>query len=262
MTRATLAALLAALQAAGGAPVPYPAAAPTSPGYPFDVGETFEYTAKLGVLKLGEASMQVVSIDTVRGQPVFFFRFKLEGGNFLFRISNVLEFWTSVRDFKSLRFRNDNTENGKTRLHEYEIFPDSGFYRQKGKTTPDPTPLQPLDDAAILYYVRSTPLELGKTYRVDKYFRNEKNPLVIRVLKRERMELPDGSKTDCLVLNPVIDDRGMFADRADARLWITDDPRRIPVQIRSTYPFGTVTLRLEKMSLAPGSRPGGAGGGG
>ena len=112
------------------------------------------------------------------------------------------------------------------------------------------TPEQPLDDTAILYYVRSTPLELGKTYRVDKYFRQDKNPLVIRVLKREKMTLPDGSSVDCLVLNPVIDDRGMFADRAEARLWITDDARRIPVQIRSKYPFGTVTLRLEKMKLA------------
>jgi hypothetical protein len=44
----------------------------------------------------------------------------------------------------------------------------------------------------------------------------------------------------------------MFADRAEARLWITDDARRIPVQIRSKYPFGTVTLKLEKMTFASG----------
>jgi Protein of unknown function (DUF3108) len=177
------------------------------------------------------------------------FRFKLEGGNFLFKITTILESWTTIEDFKSLRFRNDNTENEKVYLHEYDIFPDSGFFRQKGQPNTSPTPSQPLDDAAILYYVRSTPLEVGQTYRFDKYFRQEKNPLVIRVLKKERMSLPDGTSLDCLVLNPIIDDRGMFADRADARLWITDDPRRIPVQIRSKYPFGTVTLRLDKMTL-------------
>ncbi len=42
----------------------------------------------------------------------------------------------------------------------------------------------------------------------------------------------------------------MFADRAEARLWLTNDVRRIPVQIRSKYSFGTVTLRLENMQLA------------
>ena len=40
-----------------------------------------------------------------------------------------------------------------------------------------------------------------------------------------------------------------FADRAEARLWLTNDVRRIPVQIRSKYSFGTVTLRLESMQL-------------
>jgi hypothetical protein len=217
--------------------------------YPFAVGEEFRYAAKLGMLKLGEASMHVVGIDTVRGAPSFRFRFRLSGGNFLFRIDNVLESWTTVGDFKSLRFRNDNKENDRARLSEYEIYPDSGFYRQRGKETPEPTPEHPLDDAAILYFVRSTPLEVGKTYRFEKYFKSEKNPLLIRVLRREKMDLPDGTSADCLVLNPVIDDRGMFADRAEARLWLTDDARRIPVQIRSKYPFGTVTLRLDKMSF-------------
>ena len=103
----------------------------------------------------------------------------------------------------------------------------------------------------MLYFVRTTPLEVGKVYRFENYFMNDKNPLLIRVLKTERMELPDGSKVNCFVLNPVIDDRGMFADRAEARLWITEDARRIPVQIRSKLAFGEVTLRLTKMTFAP-----------
>lgn len=238
----SLTTVLAAAQAAAGGG--------SAAKYPFAVGEQFQYSAKHGMLKLGVASMQVVGIDTVRGAPAFLFRFRLSGGNFIFKIDNLLESWTTVADFKSLRFRNDNKENDRVRLSEYEIFPDSGFFRQRGKEAPQPTPAQPLDDAAIFYFVRSTPLEVGKTYRFEKYFKSDKNPLLIRVLKRERMALPDGTSADCLVLNPVIDDRGMFAERAEARLWLTDDSRRIPVQIRSKYPFGTITLRLEKMSLA------------
>ena len=226
-------------------------AQPTAPApYPFGVGEHLEYSAKLGMLKLGEASMQVASIDTVRGREAFRIRYQLEGGNFIFKIKTVLESWTTVDGFKSLRFRNDNTENGKNRLREYEIFPDSGFYRQAGRDSTYATPDQPLDDASLLYFVRTAPLEVGKSYRFEKYYVQEKNPLLIRVLKRETMELPDGSKVDCLVLNPVVDDKGMFADRAEARLWLTNDARRIPVQIRSKYPWGTITLRLEKMTLA------------
>jgi hypothetical protein len=66
------------------------------------------------------------------------------------------------------------------------------------------------------------------------------------------MELPDGSKVQCLVLHPVIDTKGLFSKRSDTRVWLTDDERRLPVQIRSKFPFGTITLRLKDM-VVPGS---------
>jgi hypothetical protein len=86
----------------------------------------------------------------------------------------------------------------------------------------------------------------------ERYFKKDKNPVVIEVVKRERMELPDGSKVQCLVLHPVIDTKGLFSKRSDTRVWLTDDERRLPVQIRSKFPFGTITLRLRDM-VVPGS---------
>ncbi|HSE51469.1 MAG TPA: hypothetical protein VLB00_04730, partial [Gemmatimonadales bacterium] len=78
------AALLAVLLATAGQ------AAPAPPSYPFGVGERFEYTAKLGMLSLGSASIQVVSIDTLRGRPVWYFRFGLSGGGAIFKINSTL----------------------------------------------------------------------------------------------------------------------------------------------------------------------------
>ena len=112
-----------------------------------------------------------------------------------------------------------------------------------------PTPAQPLDDAAFFYFVRMTPLEVGKKYTYNRYFRKENNPVTIEVLKREKMELPDGSKVQCLVLHPTIDTKGLFSKRSETLIWLTDDARRLPVQIRSKFPFGTITLRLKDMVL-------------
>jgi len=113
------------------------------------------------------------------------------------------------------------------------------------------SPPDPLDDAAFFYFVRVTPLEVGKKYSYQRYFRKEKNPVTIEVVKREKMGLPDGREVNCLVLHPVIDTKGMFSKRSDTRLWLTDDARRLPVQIRSKFPFGTITLRLKDMVLPP-----------
>ena len=65
------------------------------------------------------------------------------------------------------------------------------------------------------------------------------------------MKLPDGTKTECLVLHPIIGDRGMFGERADAKLWLTNDARRIPVQIKTTPSTMAppVTLRITKIQM-------------
>jgi hypothetical protein len=192
----------------------------------------------------------VASIDTVRGKSAYHFRFTLDAKAVVYRINSTLESWTSTDGFHSLRFRRNNLENSKRYIRAWEIFPDSGYHRQ---VEPEPKPAaptsaDPLDDASFLFFVRTTPLEVGKTYSFERYFRPERNPIVIKVVKRESMKLPDGSEVDCLVLNPVIGEGGLFGARAHAQLWITDDARRIPVQIKSRYSFGEITLKLERIT--------------
>jgi hypothetical protein len=232
--------LLAGLFQGSGAPEP-----PSRAGqYPFAVGETLTYSAKLGMLTLGSGTLQVAAIDSVRGVETFRLRFRLRGKTVFYSLDDVLESWVATEDFASHRFVQDFVENDKPKHRTFEIFPDSGFYREKGRDTTFSSPTDPLDDAAFFYFVRITPLEVGQKYVFDRYFKKEKNPVTIEVVKREKMELPDGSKVQCLVLHPVIDTKGLFSKRSDTRIWLTDDERRLPVQIRSKFPFGTITLRL------------------
>jgi hypothetical protein len=222
------------------------------PAYPFAVGEKLSYSAKLGMLTLGSGTLEVASVDTVRGVQSFRFRFRLQGKTMFYSLDDVLESWVGVADLTSRRFVQDFVENDKATKRQYEIYPDSGFFREHGRETTSPTPPDPLDDAAFFYLVRLTPLEVGKKYNFDRYFRKDKNPVTIEVLKREKMDLPDGSTVQCLVLHPTIDTKGLFSKRSETRIWLTDDGRRLPVQIRSKFPFGTITLRLKDMVL-PGT---------
>jgi Protein of unknown function (DUF3108) len=227
-----------------------PPAPPTS--YPFVVGEKLSYSAKLGMLTLGSGTLEVAAMDTVRGEETFRLRFRLQGKTMFYSLDDVLESWIGTSDLNSRRFVQDFVENEKATKRQYEIFPDSGFYREHGRETTKETPADPLDDAAFFYFVRVTPLEVGKKYTYDRYFRKDKNPVTIQVLKREKMDLPDGSKVQCLVLHPTIDTKGLFSKRSETRIWLTDDARRLPVQIRTKFPFGTITLRLKDMVL-PGT---------
>jgi uncharacterized protein DUF3108 len=238
---------IALLQAAAS-----PAATTPPSPYPFLVGEKLSYSAKLGMLTLGSATLEVASLDTVRGVQSLRLRFRLTGKTAFYSLDDVLESWVDVTDLHSRRFVQDFEENGKSYDRRYEIYPDSGFYREAGRDTSWATPAKPLDDAAFFYFVRVTPLVVGRKYTYHRYFRKEKNPVTIAVLKREKLELPDGSNVNCLVLHPTIDTRGLFSKRSETRIWLTDDVRRLPVQIRTKFPFGTITLRLKDMVL-PGA---------
>ncbi len=242
---------LTLFQAPGSPPPDTAAGAARQPSYPWAVGETLTYSAKLGMLSLGSGTLQVAGVDTVRGVETFRFRFRLQGKTIVYSLDDVLESYVGTQDLISRRFVQDFVENGKPIKRHYEIFPDSGYYREQGKPGTQPAPADPLDDAAFFYFVRVTDLQVGKTYTYNRYFRKEKNPVTIEVKKREKMELPDGREVQCLVLHPVIDTKGMFSKRSDTQIWLTDDQRRLPVQIRSKFPFGTITLRMKEMVLAP-----------
>jgi hypothetical protein len=237
--------MLTAVQTATAAVTPLPV--------PFKVGERFEYSARWSLVTVGRTSIEVVGIDTVRGTPAYHIQYRMEANAAPFyRATNTLESWTSLADLYSLRFRQDNLENSRRFIRQFEIFPDSATYRQiePDALAAQPGVGQPLDDASVLFFLRSTPLAVGTTYRFNRYFRADRNPIVVKVLKRETMELPDGSRVSCLVLNPIVGERGLFGPRTDARLWLSDDARRIPVQIRSVQPWGQVTMRLQRMVLA------------
>ena len=222
--------------------------------YPFKVGERFQYAAKLGLIRLGTAWMSVTGIDTVRGNESFVFEFGLDASAPFYKSKNVLQSWTGTQDLISRRFHQDLVENGKPRKRYFEIFPDSLFYTQLNREGTKPTVTNPLDDAAFCYFLRTLPLELGKTYKFERYFKKELNPVTITVVKREKMEMPDGKEVNCVIINPVVGEDGLFAARSKAMLWITDDEQRVPVQIKAKLAFGAVTLRLEKISSEAGGQ--------
>src|ERR671917_67255 len=100
--------------------------------YPFAVGEKLSYTAKLGMLTLGSGTLEVASMDTVRGVESFRLRFRLQGKTMFYSLDDVLESWIGTSDLNSRRFVQDFVENDKVTKRRYEIYPDSGIYREQG----------------------------------------------------------------------------------------------------------------------------------
>jgi len=224
------------------------------------VGERLVYDGRLGPFTLGDAEIFVAGIDTVRGRETLHVRFRLTTSSFVFKLNDILESWLTLDDLVSLRFVADHEEAGSRRYNRYEIFPDSGIfhqYRDSAATIPDtiePTVATPLDDAAFFFFVRGLPLEVGQRHELHRYFKPDRNPVILEVLRRESIEVPAG-RFNTIVVRPIIRGNGIFRERADGEIWLTDDPLRRVVQIRSRFPFGNVTLRLVRIERTQDAAP-------
>jgi hypothetical protein len=212
----------------------------------FPVGETLIYDARFGILNIGQAAMRVVSQDTIRRIPTLHIEFLVQGGTYFVRINDRMDSWIGLADFASRRFIQDYDEAGRKRYNAYEIFPDSGFYRQAGVDSAMATSENPLDDVAFFYFARTVSLEVGKRYEFDRYFRPDRNPVVLEVLARDTIDVPAG-RFRTVVIQPTIKGRGILAEASEPRMWLSDDDRRIMVQLKTRFPFGVITFRLRSV---------------
>ena len=210
---------------------------------PFGVGERMDYEVRFGPVRVGAGSMEVAGIQVVRGREAWHTQFRVRGGTFFYKVNDLLESWIDTRTLESLRFVQDFEEGGRSRERRYEIFPDRRMYVDVGSGREEPSVAHPLDDGSFLYFVRTVPLEVGQTYSWNRYFRPDRNPVQVRVLRRERVKVPAGT-FDAVVVQPIIKAKGIFSEGGQAELWLSDDERRIILQMKSKLSFGSLNLFL------------------
>jgi hypothetical protein len=210
---------------------------------PFDTGERLTYDVRFGGIKVGTGRMEVVGTQEVRGREAWHTRFTVKGGIPLYRVNDRMESWIDTRTFESLRFVQDLEEGRRDKERFYEIYPENSTYSEKGETENAQSVADPLDDAAFMYFVRTIPLEVGRTYDFNRYFRPDRNPVQIRVLRRETVKVPAGTYRT-IVIQPVIKSKGIFSEKGHAEMWLTDDSRRLLVQMKTDLSIGSLSLYL------------------
>lgn len=220
-----------------------PTQATTAPAaVPFAKGERLDYDVKFSFLHVGSGSMEVAGIDSVRGRPAWHTIFQVHGGTAFYKVNDRLESWIDVHALVSLRHWQELSEGRRERERKFEIIPERGVVIEEGKPE-EPTVAEPLDDGAFLYFVRTIPLEVGQTYEFARYFRPDRNPVTIRVLRREHIKVPAG-EFDAIVVQPIIKTKGIFSEGGRAEIWLSDDTNRIMLQMKSKLSFGSLNLYL------------------
>jgi len=211
---------------------------------PFRAGEKFTYEASFGFIHVGQGTIELSGFDTVRSRLAWRATLTVSGGPPLYKVRDSTVSWFDVRTLSSLRYVQHLREGGYRADRHFEIYPERSTYSRNGKPE-SPSVAEPLDEASFLFFLRTIPLEIGKSYVFARYFQPEGNPVVINVVRKERIKVPAGM-FNTIVVEPQIAAPGLFSKKEHAEVWITDDSARMVVQIKSHVTFGSLRLSLRR----------------
>ncbi len=108
------------------------------------------------------------------------------------------------------------------------------------------------DVLSAIYFIRTQPLEVGKTFDVFIGDGGRVYTIPVKVVEKKRMKTVLG-RVDVLHVQPELFGRDRLIDdeKGEFSIWITDDARHIPVRADLTTEVGKFEIKLKKASVMP-----------
>ncbi|MBI4247952.1 MAG: DUF3108 domain-containing protein [Elusimicrobia bacterium] len=218
--------------------------------------ESLEYEVDWGVVSVGIATLSAHDVVLFNGRLAYRIistahTAKLWDAFYKVRDSN--EAWIDAYSLDSLGYLK-NLREGRFFRDEWVLFYKdiSRFLAQEKNRKGDVEYSQgeisvPIHDIlSSMYYMRNQDLKVGQEYIVD--VNTKQNwPLVIKVHRKERLKVPAGD-FDCFKIEPLLREEGIFIQKGKKLvIWLSDDPRHIPVEMQAEVFFGHIKARLSKI---------------
>ena len=223
---------------------------PPSP-LPYAIGEVLSYRAVSGRFgTIGTGTMRVDGPEEVRGQSTMRLSFDFKGRVGPFRVEDQTRSWLVADEMMSVRYTKHERSPLGSHNEDIDVYPAEGRWTSAGKPGGRTTIAAPLDELSFLYHIRCLRLEDGATYNLSRHFDPSRNPVVVKVLRRERTTVPAGQFATVVVEMKVKDSR--FGGNGTLVLYLTDDAAHVPVRIESSAPWVGATRML--LESAQGAR--------
>ncbi len=249
--------LLTAVLSTAGAAGPQ-ASKPAAAGaaVPFASGETLRYEISWRIFKAGEASIRVENHKSSDGPPYWQATVNANSTGFVSKLYKVEDKYVSRFDNGAMcsQFIHKTVHEGRRHrsiridfhrdrklavLKETDLA-NNQFLRQ----AEHPIPGCVYDVVSALFYVRSQPLEVGKSLQVHINDGAQTLPIYVEVQAKEEVKTDAGTFRTIRV-EPKVFDGSLFRRSGRMWIWISDDPQRMLIQLKAKVFVGTITAALQ-----------------
>jgi len=214
------------------------------PNHAFGVGEVLKFEIAYGLIKAGTAVMAIPDTQWVNGRPCYRIITMAKSNDFFdvfYKVRDKIQSLVDIEGLFTWKFEKHLRE-GHYRADREEIYDQENHLVYTHKDTLSVPPFIQ-DILASFYYTRTVPLTVGQHFEIKNFGDGKVYPLKVLVHKKEEIKVPAG-KFKCIVVEPVLQDEGLFKQEGRLRIWLTDDDRRIPVLMKSKIVVGSIDVRL------------------
>lgn len=224
--------------------------------WPFESGELLEYEIDVLTARAAHLSFAVLPRSGRGPSAELPVRARAQTHSVFAQVRRVKSQGTSylrVADLRPIRMREDAIEDGVLKRAEVAFSPDGRrevvIDWRRGDETGQfrhPYAHDALDLIGAIYYFRAIPLEVGQSVCFDVYAIRRLWRLWGRVEARERVATPAG-EFDTLHLAGDAARLDAPAFRRGVHVWLSDDPRRLPVAALGAIDLGPVRATLQSV---------------
>lgn len=215
---------------------------------PFDLGEKFTYEFQFNILEAGEASLEVVELDTVNDHPCYKIEFVASTGywgDLLFTIRDTISIWIDQETLATRQIYKRINEGNYHKKTHIIVYDEQNFAISNGDTIPIYSSVQ--DPYSLFYYLRTLPLTVGDLYAFTTIDGQELTDVQLKVDSETRVQTPM-QWWNCIKVRPYKEDGSLFKNKGEMTIWFSDDQNKIPVRIKIELKVGALILEIQDIN--------------
>ncbi|HXG39166.1 MAG TPA: DUF3108 domain-containing protein [Bacteroidota bacterium] len=221
------------------------------PNEAFSVGERLVFDVSYSFITAGEAVFEIARIDTVNGRPSYRILFSVNSTPSFSWIYRVEDRYETVVDMQGLfpwRFSQRIREGKYARDFQAEFDQINHVARTTEGIFPIPPYVQ--DVVSAFYYTRTVDFSgfaVGQKFAMQNFYKDSTYILNVKFLGRQQIKVKVGT-FNCIIVEPMIREGGLFKSEGRVLIWLTDDERKIPVKVSTQIVVGSIEAELREYS--------------